>query len=99
MKDIVRVTEQAENVFFDLMKNDPAAVGKKVRLALAQPNAKKFQYMFVFDDMDEEDVVVARVDETIQIIANRSLVDFLDGLTVSWRKRGIYGSGFEIKKD
>lgn len=81
------------------LSTDPEAQGKSVRISF-QPDAEpKAQFRLSYDDKKDSDRVFSLAEGKSVVIDKRIADRLLNGATLSWKKNGIYGSGFSIQKD
>ncbi|MBM3532152.1 MAG: iron-sulfur cluster insertion protein ErpA [Alphaproteobacteria bacterium] len=89
------VTDSAARRVAELLKQENAAPGTRLRLAVSGGGCSGFQYGFSFDDQTAGDDRLFRNGE-VEVVIDETSLDLLDGSELDWIE-DMVGSSFQVK--
>jgi iron-sulfur cluster insertion protein len=91
---MVTLTEVAQNRIRDIVRENPDAQGKALRLFVEGGGCAGFQYGFTFDDTTAEDTVLPHNGFELAIDPGSAM--YLSGVTIDYTE-SLEGAGFKIE--
>jgi iron-sulfur cluster assembly accessory protein len=90
---MIRVTDSAVNHLRSLLAEQPAAMGKGLRVQVAKGGCSGMQYEMSLDERHAGDAVVQR--DEVEFLIDPESADFLRDATLDFED-GLTGAGFRI---